>query len=86
MPEKAEFSEYSDNYPLKTGPETIDFTGFLRGYRRNGVSPMQGIDTCGEINSSLFKIKCRNGVSPMQGIDTNTLKTCFLHIIFVEME
>jgi len=43
--EKAELSEFSDNYPLKTGPETIDFTRFFKGYRRNGISPRQGIDT-----------------------------------------
>ncbi len=45
MVRKWKFSEFSDNYPLKTAPETIDFKGFLKGYRRNGRSPIQGIDT-----------------------------------------
>lgn len=45
MPEKTEFSEFSDNYPLNAVPETIDFTRFFKGYCRNGESPIQGIDT-----------------------------------------
>lgn len=39
-----------------------------RGYRRNGVSPMKGIDTQGLFSLS-FLIRCRrNGASPIKGI------------------
>lgn len=35
------FSEYSVNYPLKSGLETIDFSEDFGEYRRNGMSPTQ---------------------------------------------
>ena len=70
MFEKAELSEFSDNYPLKTDPETIDFKGFWKGYRRNGISPTKGIDT-DDIYISFFIFgHGRNGISPTKGIDT----------------
>ena len=70
MFEKVEFSELSDNYPLKTGPETVDFTRFFKGYRRNEVSPTKGIDTV-SFNCSFHCLPRRNEVSPTKGIDTS---------------
>ncbi len=69
MFEKAELSEFSDNYPLKTDPETIDFKGFWKGYRRNGISPIKGIDTS-NTDAVTSSIGSRNGISPIKGIDT----------------
>ena len=70
MFEKAELSEFSDNYPLKTDPETIDFKGFWKGYRRNGISPSKGIDTPQAAQSLQAVRSRRNGISPSKGIDT----------------
>ncbi len=71
LPEKARFSEFSDNYPLKTDPETIDFKEFLKEYRRNGISPTKGIDTYEDPVGAITIIMGRNGISPTKGIDTN---------------
>ena len=47
----------------KTGLGSRINTGFLRGYRRNEVSPLEGIDTI-HTSSSIFFMKSRNEVSP----------------------
>ena len=40
---KRELSEYSDNYPLKTGPETIDFGWFLRDTVEMGTARLRAL-------------------------------------------
>ena len=67
---KSELSEYSDNYPIKTDPETIDFGWFFKGYRRNGESPIKGIDTVKLTVATTPPKLSRNGESPIKGIDT----------------
>lgn len=42
---KGLLSEYSDKYLLKTVSETLDFTGFLEGYRDIKKGPIKGICT-----------------------------------------
>ncbi len=42
---KGLLSEYSDKYLLKTVSETLDFTGFLEGYRDIKKGPIKGIIT-----------------------------------------
>lgn len=69
---KGLLSEYSDKYLLKTVSETLDFTGFLEGYRDIKKGPIKGIITV-VINACLKIGKGAIKKSPIKGICT--LKT-----------
>ena len=54
--------------------QSLDFTGVAEGYRRNGCSPFEGIDTDQVLQSQAPVQTRRNGCSPFEGIDTRNIK------------